>query len=259
MKIAFCLAGNMREFRSAYTQWGFDKYDCDIFLHTWDFVGTKQTKSTASAKYHSYDYLELIPYTLHELKTVYKITDAEVERYYPDFYNRFFRETDIVEYNKISEYGFDPGRDDRHAQSQVTYASFLSMWYKRWKCFEMMLFHSLRKKITYDYVVMTRPDYSMTFDFDRIPLDVLLVPELAPDREFDVHDVYACGPLPAVREYCMLYPRFHRMALDWKLGNTPIYHSNMLYKYLQEINLPYYKVPQQNNTLGISHFFHRPQ
>jgi len=252
MKIAVCLAGNFRNHEQAHPYWKerlYDVHDCDVFLSTWDFVGNKLHTNPRRASYHEYDYLHTIPYEIDELKSRFNFKGVEVEKYHPDFYNRFLAETAFVEYNKRMRFGYDPGRDNNHAQSHITYASFLSQWYKRWRVFELMSIYALHHKVQYDYVIVSRPDYWVELDVTVLDTAQLIAPRLNDKNSPDVHDVYASGPMNLIREYCNLYPRFHKLAPLWNIGQEILIHSNILHRYLHHIHLPH--ILTYNNMHGV--------
>ena len=72
MKIGVCLSGHYRNFDYNYDSWNqllFSKYDCDVFLHTWDVVGNRKTGWQNDTNFS--ESLDKLKYTQDELKTKY--------------------------------------------------------------------------------------------------------------------------------------------------------------------------------------------
>jgi hypothetical protein len=230
-----------------------NRYACDVFLHTWDFVGHKAQHPTTDeerqafeqhSNYHVYDYDNKITISRNEFATTYRMTATHIEEYYPMFYNRFYHETLGIELTRRHRYMFDPGSYNTRGRTHMGYMSLLSMWYARWKCFTLMETYAREHGIVYDYCIVGRPDKSVTIELHRVPQGVLLVPELRSHLRHDVHDTHAAGPTALIREYCHLYPRFDILRLGLEIEN--ITYSGILYQYLTRTQVPFEMVPPHN-------------
>ena len=250
MKIAVCLSGNLRTYKETYIAWKtyfYEKYDCDVFLHTWDFAGpnTRHIDNMRSPA----DYTLPIGYNIQELYDVYNFTDVTIDKYYPKFYNKFYDDAQRIMFNRIycSDGKYDPVNDVRIFNRELDFINYHSMWYKRWKCFDMMQMHALHNNIQYDLIIVSRPDLNLCGSLTNVPLDKLTVPyeerkddpnKLDIKNVEEIFDGWAIGPLHLVREYCLFYERLDYYIRKWKLGTFPLTHSNILYRYLYDLNLP---------------------
>ena len=106
---------------------------------------------------------------------------------------------------------------------------------------------NLINNIQYDLIIVSRPDLNLCGSLTNVPLDKLTVPyeerkddpnKLDIKNVEEIFDGWAIGPLHLVREYCLFYERLDYYIRKWKLGTFPLTHSNILYRYLYDLNLP---------------------
>lgn len=76
MKIAVCLSGSSNKFRRGFYElkkWFLDKYDCDIYIHTWN---THNDLNNLLSLYQPKDYYfqDLIPFDFTNIKSEYTDT-----------------------------------------------------------------------------------------------------------------------------------------------------------------------------------------
>jgi len=61
MKVAICISGQPRNYKKGYYElkkWFLDKYDCDVYIHTWEDTTTKFISSHNFTKTHYYNFTE---------------------------------------------------------------------------------------------------------------------------------------------------------------------------------------------------------
>lgn len=246
MRIAVCMSGNLRNFDKNFYKWEnfIKQFNPDMFLHIWDFSGLKNSTDPGSKEYQQYDYEDLIPFTKNDLYN-YGFKKVEIENFFPTAYNKFFEETKLLRiFKELSTDGYDP----ISWEPKNTEINFFSMWYKRWKCFDMMNVYSRQNNITYDLVIYCRPEISIMYEdetiWQEIPKNFLLLPANLQQNKDDnlylwvtpLRDTAAIGSFELVREYCSFYPRLETFIRKHKINR--IFHEEFLYKYLEELNIP---------------------
>ena len=82
MKIGVCLSGHYRNFDYNYESWEkyvFSRYNCDVFLHTWDMMGNRNEGSQNDVNFS--ESLDKVKYTEYELKKKYGFTNVVIQDY----------------------------------------------------------------------------------------------------------------------------------------------------------------------------------
>lgn len=138
MKIALCLSGHLRNFEKTYSTLYFhflNKYDVDIFIHTWDKLGfscafkTDNTLNDTSTK-------------IEEVKQLYKPKSIIVEP------------SDFIEELKSQGDQYAP-----HLKNEPKHVGHMaSMFYKIYACNELKNKYQIETNTKYDWVVRCRPD-----------------------------------------------------------------------------------------------------
>lgn len=138
MKVALCLSGHLRKFESTFPslqKYFLDRYDCDIFIHTWDKLG-----------YHSrFKNDSVVNETNHKLVTVnqlYKPKKIVIES------------TSFIENLKQESAIYAP-----HLVNEPKPAHHMaSMFYKIFACNELRKHYQLENEVEYDWVIRSRTD-----------------------------------------------------------------------------------------------------
>ncbi len=118
--------------------------------------------------------------------------------------------------------------------------AFLSMWYKRWKVFDLCNLYARTHNITYDIVMMGRPDIvPRHIEYESIVEDAINV-RAGYDQEQDFDDHLAVGSFDLIREYSLLYPRFEYACRYWPVRVAENLHqpTGYLRIYLEQLNIP---------------------
>ena len=142
MKVAVCFFGHLRTFKrcSVYIKRNLLKYyDCDLFMHTWSEYNHK-TK------------------TWHENKEIKgHVSKEEIIKIYGEFKDL------VVEEQIIEDLGFITVDKDK---IEMSLFGLKSMYHSMKTSFDLCKQYSIRNNITYDYVIMIRPDIVILEKFD---------------------------------------------------------------------------------------------
>lgn len=199
MKVAFLLAGHLRTFYRCLETWQttlFDKYDVDIFLHTWDKSGLRlDYREDPNPGYHTCrEDLSLFSFD-EKFKEATKNFKAVVIDSHDEFYNRFLAE----------------GRKAINAAPPSIRVVYLySQWYKVQKAFELA-----EQTNKYDVVIRCRPDVAIFKmpDFKYLVPGTIWIPVYPtylghpPEQQQteDMHDILGVGNQIDMKKYCSLY------------------------------------------------------
>lgn len=209
MKLAVCLSGQPRMFKSShpsFKQHILDKYDCDIFIFTWENkIG--QIERNASFRYKDEG-------TIGEYISLYRPKSSEVKNYTKE----------IEEYlvGKEKEYGVI--REDNYVRR------YLAMLYGIFKANELARQYSESFKIKYDYMLRCRPDAEYS-SFELLEKN-LVIDHYGNGRYEDAPgDVFAYGKPEAMDEYADLHNCINKYVKEEKiLLNTEILLEHHLKK-----------------------------
>jgi hypothetical protein len=138
MKLAVCLSGNPRQFKSSYPSFKkhiLDQYDCDVFLFTWD-----NKLNTPFDQFGSFRYQD--EGTLDEYVDLYKPKSKLLQLY------TFETEKFFVE--KEKEYNFI--RSDNYVRR------YIAMLYGIRQANRLRQEYELANNLKYDYILRCRPD-----------------------------------------------------------------------------------------------------
>jgi hypothetical protein len=176
MKIAICISGQPRNFKQSYKSlktYFLDKYDCDIYFHTWktpNFESTNFGGGNYQYQLNESDYNELI------------------ELYQP---KHFILEQPIT---------FDASNYQCPIWRQPL-NNTLSMFYSIYKSFQLI-------EGNYDYVIRTRFDIDYSKFNLEFPKEDLILPEWNTDfrvKHRGYYDIFAIGTQPAMKVYSEVF------------------------------------------------------
>jgi hypothetical protein len=213
MKIGVCLSGHYRNFDYNYDSWNqllFSKYDCDVFLHTWDVVGNRKEGWQNDTNFS--ERLDKLKYTQDELKTKYGFTNVVVQDYkepLEEFKEKSKRVRELR--NKTATIKIVSTKIGRVlSEEEVNLGNrrithLYSMWYKALKCFEMLEQFST----DYDLIIKCRPDIRLhdSFNLDDIDTEYINWPWYNQRQKYysEPHDYYAVGNFKNMKIYNNLY------------------------------------------------------
>lgn len=205
MKVGVCLSGHYRNFDYNYNSWNqllFSKYECDVFLHTWDVMGNRNKGNDVGFE----EKTNKLDYTEQELKQKYNLKDVVIQRYdepLQEFKEKSKRVRILRDKAGISQNGTD------WTLRRITH--LYSMWYKALKCFEMLESYSTE----YDLIIKCRPDIRLngSFNLEDIDTDCINWPWYNSRKEdySEPHDYYAVGNFKNMKIYNNLYTHIEEM------------------------------------------------
>jgi hypothetical protein len=234
MKIAICISGQPRNYEEGFYElkkWFLDRYDCDVYFHTW--------KDTSNSFVTSHNFTK----TRH-----YKYTEEDYQRildlYQPKAY-RFQRPINFDATNIIGDLGF-------------TINGILSAWYSTQQSIQL----ALKSGTKYDLIIKYR--FDLHFSTMVSPECEFLkdITQFNPDhfhcfsfgthdegnfRPTEIDDIFNVGG-PKVMEvysqlfsyilsYCYINPA-HVQWLVSKVGNDDVYaHEALLRWHLEQNNI----------------------
>ena len=147
MKIAVLLFGHLRDFENCAPSLKsnlIDRYDCDVFMHTWDETDHK------SKTWHGdnrFDIKKVDETVIEQVKAYYNPKGLIVE------HQEKYKKERIIQ---------SPYSEDFKMSSAVPYYMFYTMN----KVNQLRLDYEKKNGISYDYVIVTRPDVRLKKPFE---------------------------------------------------------------------------------------------
>ena len=151
MKIAVCLSGHYRThdttFLNSYKKL-YSKYDCDVFLHTWNINGSRiNYQGVYRNDEDAMEDLTPLIWTSKQLKQKFNFKEVVLEDYKQP-HQKFLNDSKLVREK----------RNNIQALKNRRVVHLYSMWYKALKCYQMMELYAKQTNTKYDIVIKTRPD-----------------------------------------------------------------------------------------------------
>lgn len=165
MRIAICLSGHMRTYKSVAHRWNElqNNYDARIFISTWNYLGLWKPLTDKVDPSHpgTVDHSSTI--SDQDIYTTYpRVLDWEIESY-EDIEPHFIQNTKEMYLWRDSlpplYHGYRPH-------------NYYSTYYKRYRSIQLML----NSGIEFDLVIISRPDCLL--NSSNLPQECLLMPEL---------------------------------------------------------------------------------
>lgn len=225
MKIAICISGQPRNFKQSYASLKkcfLDKYDCDVYFHSWKTPSFESTNFGGGSHQYSLteqDYKEL------------------VDLYQPKGY---LLEQPIL--FDVSGYKCPIWRQPLN--------NTLSMFYSMHKSFELV-------KGEYDYVLRTRFDIDYFNFVLEFPKDSIMLPQWNTDNRVKhrgYSDLFALGKVEHMKIYFNVFPQVISYVtndenfLEFLSGGWPGQDSPLRNEYLLKWHLI-------NNNVKVTEFF----
>lgn len=109
---------------------------------------------------------------------------------------------------------YDKWRQYPHLSGPETCGDAVAMWYKVWRCYNLMLEHMSRENINYDVIIKSRPDLVLYQPFDpnlltTMDKDTIYMAEWHGKYEEVTHrlmDQFGYGSSQSMSVYCSVYP-----------------------------------------------------
>jgi len=152
MKIAICLSGHLRKFENTFPsleKYFLSRYDCDIFIHTWDKLGYQSRFKHDSSINNTEHKLDIINLSYKPKKIVIESSD--------------FIETLRKESVSYAPYLLNEPKPPHH---------MASMFYKIFACNELRKYYQLENKIEYDWIIRCRSDLLFHGNINLPNLDI---------------------------------------------------------------------------------------
>ena len=189
MKIALCISGQPRAYKKGYEdlkKYYLDKYDIDVFIHTWKdeiYKGTPFFEGDEEKKIYEYD-----------------------EDMYSNLVKLYNPKSFLIN-NQIKFVS----QDTTGNMWRQSIQNSLSMWYSVHKTNELKINHEKINNIKYDYVIRTRTDIEFDLvldDFKNYKKDTITLHKWktsSPQVNYGYKDCFAIGGSDVMNIYSSLY------------------------------------------------------
>jgi len=138
MKVAVCLSGHLRKFDQTFLsldKYLLGKYDCDIFIHTWDKLGYHSRFKNDSVSENTMD-------SIDKINSLFKPKKIIVEH------------SSFIDDLKLQSFQYAP-----HLVNEPKPAHHMaSMFYKIFACNEIRNQYQLENNVNYDWIIRSRTD-----------------------------------------------------------------------------------------------------
>lgn len=148
LKIAVQFFGHLRTFRKcapSVRKYLLDRYDCDVFMHTWSVT----EHSTVTWHNDKCDILNVDDKLIVELKSIYSLKSIIVEEQKTD---SRLEESVFCEHDK--------------GKSKISINGLKCMYYSKRRVNDLRREFQREYGVTYDYVIMIRPDVKLYCNFE---------------------------------------------------------------------------------------------
>lgn len=215
IKVALCISGHLRTFESNFEsvkQYILSKFDCDVFIHTWDIMGMPYRQMDRKIANSSTNNLITV------INNLYKPKKLIIEPSKP------FRETPIMRQRMI---------DNRDIPG------ILSMYYKIEACNKIKRDYEDQNHMKYDFVIRFRGDLFMeqTFPISK-SLDTKFIYFPTYGNFGGLNDQLAFGSSPVMDIYSSLYSNINSYMTQGAIMNP----EKLLKFHIGFQNLPVSKI-----------------
>jgi len=206
MKVAVCLSGQPRLFKTCFTNFKkyiLDAYDCDLFIDAWKFPNKKEDVNS------SYRYKD--EGTMDELFDMYNPKVLNIENF-----DDTFEQKALNFENKIAQEQGGKSNDYfrqyyARIESGTNLRRYYSMLYKIYNCNKIRIKYEKFNNINYDLIIRTRLDvlYSQPINVDMTK-DLVL--DLYGNGNRNGGDIFAYGNSESINIYCDLFSKLEEYA-----------------------------------------------
>lgn len=227
MKVAICLSGTLRQFRSCYPTFrkhiieALPHYDFDIFMSSWD------SKIPHYKSYHDNrdegDWKEAVDLFKPKIWD-YPIYDNEVRQF-------LYEESGMDKFQKFVRANRDCKKF--HKKDKCPFCGNLiisneaGMLFQIRNCNRLKIEYEEKNNFKYDYVIRTRYDNfylsSMMEDYLKIATTNLVIPEgydSTEQRGSGCNDQIAIGSSEIIDKYSLMYDNMYEFAMQNALSET---------------------------------------
>jgi len=160
MKIAVCFRGYLRHWNVTHSNWKkfFDKYDADVFIHTWDTDDLKDTDDVIDLKS---GVIEGGVLDIEQVKKLYNPKSIVTETY-KNFHDRFVKESEWLVHNKelyLQKY------PEHYWIHYTRYVPMMSVFYKWLQVSLLKQEYEKQNDFVYDIVLHSRSDFLIEESF----------------------------------------------------------------------------------------------
>lgn len=212
MKIAIQFYGFSRFYKQSFPYWKklFERYDIDLFIHTWDIIEYKWIHPTEKLN-------------VEDIISLYNPTNFVVEPI-DKFYDTFFNKSLWI---KELKQEFITNNPDYRVFSGIRPVPYVSMWHKWLQVSKLRQEYELKNNFTYDCVINTRTDFKLTELWEFEDLSTITTPpwngvESWVDYNIGIHDHWAYGSSKDMNLYCSVYDNLENIR-DFILENPHKY------------------------------------
>jgi hypothetical protein len=219
MKIAICISGQARNFKQSYIslkKYFLDKYNCDVYFHTWKTLNFESTNFGFG-------------------NNQYSLTDDD----YNDLIQLYNPKNYIIEKPIV----FDASEIKCSIWRQPL-NSTLSMFYSIYKSIQLV-------ENEYDYIIRTRFDIDYSKFNLELPQEGIILPEWNTDirvKDRGYYDVFAIGKQPDMVIYSETFSNiisyitndesfFHTLSGGWPGQDSPLRNEYLLKWHLTKNNI----------------------
>jgi len=235
MKIAICISGQPRNFKQSYIslkKYFLDKYDCDIYFHTWKISNFESTNfGFGNTKY------SLIDDDYNDLIQLYNPKDYTIEK--PIVFD-------------ASGYKCPIWRQPLN--------NTLSMFYSIYKSIQLI-------EEEYDYIVRTRFDIDYSKFNLELPQEGIILPEWNTDirvKDRGYYDVFAIGKQQDMNVYSKVFSNIisyitndeqflNFLSGEWSEQDSPLRNEYLLKWHLVKNNIKIIIIPtlEEKSDVGL--------
>lgn len=218
MKLAITFYGFLRHYKTNFLLWQrlIEKYDADVFIHTWDTVQHKNDIVELPINHSGQDEKQTTQLDVNDVMSLYKPKYMMVEKY-ENYHDTFLQKVQPLEELRKEQIKNNP--DDAHWANKGRYVSYASMYYSWWKVSQLKQRYEMENNIIYDNVLHTRIDFTLTdlLDINQNTFTLVTPPwpngpaESWVNYNIGINDYWAYGPSKLLDIYCSIYPRLEKV------------------------------------------------
>ena len=216
MRVAVCFKGFLRHWKQTYPNWKrlFDKYETDVFIHTWD---TDEYKDNTEVINLGSGSVGGVPLDIDGVEKLYNPKKFVTETY-SKFHNRFVKESEWLEENRKI---YAQQYPDNFWIHYSRYVPMLSVFYKWMEVSNLKKQYEIDNNFVYDVVLHARTDFLVDDAFTLAKTTEIVTgpwPNTAHTQHWvdynkGMNDLWAYGPSEEMDKMSNVYSRLEEV---WK-------------------------------------------